>query len=221
MTTTPIAAPFLDRARHLRGLLTTDGPLAGAAIGTMPLLWTSAGTDERGPWQDPEAILDEIARIGYEGSQLGTGFPEGEPLRALLAARELRLAEVYASIAVTVDGPTDEALADVRERLRLLVAGRGEVLCIAVDGSPDRNEVAGHADDADTPHMTDAGWDAFVALLRVVSAETRSAGARIAFHPHAGTYVETPAEVERLAAAIDARRTAAVPRRRARHRGRR
>jgi hypothetical protein len=112
MTTTPIAAPLLDRARHLRDLLTTDGPLAGAAIGTMPLLWTSTGTDGRGPWQDPEAILDEIARSGYEGSQLGTGFPEGEPLRAMLAARELRLAEVYASIAVTVDGPTDEALAE-------------------------------------------------------------------------------------------------------------
>jgi inosose dehydratase len=52
--------------------------------------------------------------------------------------------------------------------------------------------------------MTDTGWDRLVALLRTVAAETRAAGVRIAFHPHAGTYVETPAEVDRLAAAINA-----------------
>jgi inosose dehydratase len=37
-----------------------------------------------------------------------------------------------------------------------------------------------------------------------VAAETRAAGARIAFHPHAGTFVETPQEVERLASSIGA-----------------
>jgi len=52
--------------------------------------------------------------------------------------------------------------------------------------------------------MSDAGWDALIALLRTVSAETRAAGSRVAFHPHAGTFIETPAEVDRLAAALDA-----------------
>jgi inosose dehydratase len=78
------------------------------------------------------------------------------------------------------------------------------VLCVALDGSPDRDVAAGHATDSDTPQMTDGGWHRLVGLLRTVATETREAGARVAFHPHAGTYVETPAEVERLAAAIDA-----------------
>ena len=204
MTSAPAATNLVERARHLRGLLASRGPLGGASVGTVPILWNNVDIAELRLGTDAEVILDDIARTGYDGCQLGLGFPEGEDLRATLAARELRLAEVYASIPATVDGPTPGALTEVRERLRLLVAGGGEVFCIALDGSPGRNEAAGHATDADTPQLTDAGWDALVELLRTVSTETRVAGARVAFHPHAGTFVETPAEVERLAAAIDA-----------------
>jgi inosose dehydratase len=204
MTTAPAATALVERARYLRGLLATDGPLSGAPIGTVPILWNNVDIAELRLGTRADAILDDIARVGYDGCQLGIGFPEGETLRSALAARELRLAEVYASIPATVDGPTDGAADEVRERLRLLVAGRGEVFCVALDGSPDRDVAAGHATDDGTPQLTDAGWDRLVALLRAVAAETRAAGARIAFHPHAGTYVETPAEVERLAAAIDA-----------------
>jgi inosose dehydratase len=204
MTTVPAASALVERARHLRALLATDGPLAGAPIGTVPILWNNVDFAELRLGTRADAILDDIARVGYDGCQLGLGFPEGEALRSTLAARELRLAEVYASIPTTIDGPTDGALDEVRERLQLLVAGGGEVFCVALDGSPDRDLAAGHATDDDTPQLTDAGWDRLVALLQTVAAETRATGARIAFHPHAGTYVETPAEVERLAAAIDA-----------------
>jgi inosose dehydratase len=204
VTSTPAASPLVERARHLRGLLASHGPLAGASIGTVPILWNNVDIAELRLGTDAEAILDDIARTGYDGCQLGLGFAEGKELRTTLAARELRLAEVYGSIPATVDGPTADALAEVRERLRLLMAGGGEVFCIALDGSPGRNEAAGHATDPDTPSMTDRGWEALIALLRTIAAETRAAGARIAFHPHAGTFVETPVEVERLAAAIDA-----------------
>jgi inosose dehydratase len=204
MTTAPAQSALLERARHLRGLLASHGPLADAPIGTVPILWNNVDIAELRLGTHAEAILDDIARLGYDGCQLGLGFPGGNELRSTLADRELRLAEVYASISATVDGPTDAALGEVRERLQLLVAGGGEVLCVALDGSPDRDVTAGHATDSDTPQMTDAGWNRLVGLLRTVAAETREAGARIAFHPHAGTYVETPAEVERLAAAIDA-----------------
>jgi len=204
MTTAPPASALVERARHLRMLLATDGPLSGAPIGTVPILWNNVDFAELRLGTRADDILDDIARLGYDGCQLGLGFPQGEALRSTLAARELRLAEVYASIAATVDGPTEGALDEVRERLRLLIAGGGEVFCVALDGSPDRDVAAGHATDDDTSRMTDAGWDRLVALLRTVAAETRAAGARIAFHSHAGTYVETPAEVDRLAAAIDA-----------------
>jgi inosose dehydratase len=206
MTSSPPAgasAAILEQGARLRRRLAAGGPLSGASIGTVPILWNNVDIPELRLGTTAETILDDIARTGFDGCQLGLGFPEGDALRTTLAARKLRLAEVYASIPATVDGPTATALDEVRERLRLLVAGGGEVLCIAFDGSPDRDPFAGRAADPATPRLTSAGWTATLALLETIAAETTAAGARIAFHPHAGTYVETPEEVERLAGLID------------------
>jgi inosose dehydratase len=198
------APSVAEQTVRLRRALATAGPLGQARIGTVPILWNNVDIVELRLGTAAAAILDDIARTGYDGCQLGLAFPEGDELRAALAARHLRLAEVYASIPATVDGPTIGALDEVRERLRLLRAGGGEVLCIAFDGSPDRDAFAGRAADPATPRLTDDGWAHTIALLETIAAETRAAGARIAFHPHAGTYIETPDEVERLAGSIDA-----------------
>jgi inosose dehydratase len=200
---TPGAA-IVDQAARLRRRLAADGALGSVSIGIAPILWNNVDIAELRLGTAAATILDDITRTGYDGCQLGLGFPEGDNLRAALAARDLGLAEVYASIPGTVDGPTATALDDVRDRVRLLGAGGGEVLCIAFDVSPDRNAVAGWAADPGAPRLTDDGWARTIELLATVSAETRVAGGRIAFHPHAGTYIETPDEVERLAASIDA-----------------
>jgi inosose dehydratase len=200
----PPSPAIVEQGARLRRRLAAGGPFAGASIGTVPILWNNVDVAELRLGTAAEAILDDIARTGYDGVQLGLGFPEGEALRTTLALRDLRLAEVYASIPATVAGPTATALDEVRERLRLLVAGGGEVLCVAFDGSPDRERVAGRTADPATPRLSDDGWARTIELLETVSTETRATGARIVFHPHAGTYVETPDEVERLAASIDA-----------------
>jgi inosose dehydratase len=203
MTAAPPVTGIVEGAARLRRRLATDGPLAAAPVGTVPILWNNVDVAELRLGTAASSILDDIARTGYDGCQLGLGFPDGDELRAELRARGLRLAEVYASVVATVDGPVATALAAARERLRLLVAGGGEVLCIAFDGSRDRDGFAGRAHDPATPRLTDDGWARTIELLETISAETRAAGARIAFHPHAGTYVETPDEVARLAASID------------------
>ena len=202
-----VASPppeVLEQGLRLRRVLASDGPLGRAPIGTVPILWNNVDVAELRLGIDAERVLDDITRTGYDGTQLGLGFPEGDALRGVLAARRLRLAEVYAAIPATQDGPTASALAEVRERVRLLAAGGGEVLCIAFDGSADRDAFAGRATDPATPRLTDAGWRRTIDLLVAVAEDVRAAGARIAFHPHAGTYVETPDEVERLASSIPA-----------------
>jgi inosose dehydratase len=177
--------------------------LPGAAIGTVPILWNNVDLADLRHGTDALTILDEIARTGYEGTQLGIGYPEGETLHEALAARRLRLAEVYLSIPASVDGPTPEAMAIGRERVRLLRDGGGEVLVIALDISPDRDVCAGRAGEPGTPVMTDAGWAALLKTVHALSTEVVAAGRRAAFHPHAGTFIETPAEVDRLVAGLD------------------
>jgi len=198
-----MSALAVDRP-DLRATLRRPGDaLPRASIGTVPILWNNVDLADLRHGTDATTILDEIARIGYEGTQLGIGFPDGETLRAALAERRLGLAEVYLSIPATVDGPTAEAMAIGRERARLLHDGGGEVLVIALDLSPDREACAGRANEPGTPVMTDAGWAALLATVHALATDVVAAGHRAAFHPHGGTFVETPAEVERLVAGLD------------------
>ena len=174
--------------------------LPDASIGTVPILWRHSAPDGSVVVPDPVTILDEIARIGYEGTQLDDGLPEGAELRSLLARRDLGLAEVYAALPASPTGLGEDALAIGRERLRLLVEGAGDILCVALDGTPDRDARAGRAGSDGTPRLSDGAWAELADILHTLADETNAAGRRLAFHPHAGTYVETPAEVERLVA---------------------
>jgi inosose dehydratase len=177
--------------------------LPRASIGTVPILWNNVDVEELRLGTDAATLLDEIARLGFEGTQLGLGYPEGAELRAMLAARDLQLAEVYAALPATEGGLDADALAVGRERLRLLDVGGGDVLCVALDGSPDRDARAGRAGSDGTPRFTDDAWGGLAAVLHTLADETIAAGHRLAFHPHAGTYIETPAEVARLIASTD------------------
>jgi inosose dehydratase len=186
-------------AIRLRDRLRRPGDaLSRASIGTVPILWNNVDVPELRLDAPASTVIDEIARTGYEGTQLGLGFPEGAPLRAALSKRGLRLAEVYAAIPVTADGPDGNAAEIVRERLRILVAGDGEVLCMALESSPERSIFAGRAVGRDTPRLSEPGWRALAELLNELALQTTEAGRRAVFHPHVGTFVETPDEVGRL-----------------------
>lgn len=186
-----------DARGHLRG---DHDALPRASIGTVPILWYNASD---GVGWDGASILDEISRLGYEGTQLGHDFPSGHALRDELTRRNLRLAEVYAALPCTVDGPNDDALDVARACLRALHDARGDVLCVAVDGSADRDLAGGRAGQPGTPAFTDAAWVALADVLHTIADEAAALGHPTVFHPHAGTYVETPAEIERLLTTTD------------------
>jgi inosose dehydratase len=191
----------------LRSRLRLPGDaLPKTRIGIVPILWNNVDVEELRLGTSAATILEEIARLGYDGTQFGLGFPEGEELRTALTARGLRLAEVYAALPATADGLANDALAIGRERLRLLHDGGGDVLCVALNGSAGREERAGRADQPGTPRLSDAAWHGLATMLHTLADETIRAGHRLAFHPHAATFVETPDEVDRLVTETDGAR---------------
>ena len=177
--------------------------LSDASIGIAPMLWatTAAEADRAAP--EPLGILDEIARVGYEGTQYRPGFPTGGALRDALARRGLRLAEVYVPLPATVDGPGAEALDVAASLLALLHEAGGEMLCLALHGSPDRDLHAGRATEAGTPVLTEAGWAGLAETVHAIADRANDLGHPVSFHPHAGTLVETVAEAERLLRTTD------------------
>lgn len=187
------------------GLRRPDDPLARASIGVVPIPWNNADCPDLTPFVPADVVLGEIARLGFEGTQAGIGYPEGPELAAELGRRGLRLAEVYAALPCGPAGPAPDALDAGRDRLRALVAAGGDVLVVALDLSPGRQERAGRAAAPGTPRLPDAVWDDLARILETLAAEAEAAasGRRVAFHQHAGTYVETPDELDRLLAALD------------------
>ena len=145
-------------------------------------------------------ILDGIARLGYEGTQLGHDFPRGHELPTRTERAPPAAGRGVRRPPGTVDGPSADALDVARTSLHELHDARGDVLCVAVDGSADRDAAGGRADRPGTAAFTEAAWDSLVGVLHAISDEAAALGHPTVFHPHAGTYVETPVEIERLRA---------------------
>ncbi len=78
--------------------------------------------------------------------------------------------------------------------------GGGEVLVVAVDGGGERDAWSGRVTDG-APQWKAAAFQGLAELLgELVAAAPDSV--RIAFHPHTATWVESPDEVEALAARL-------------------
>ena len=167
------------------------------SIGCVPILWNNVDLPDLAPTVPYGEILDAFARLGYEGTQHGRGFPEGAALQAELSRRTLRFAELYCALPADANGLTDGADAMAHDDLARLVAAGGEVLVVALDGSPERDALSGRID-GDAPRW---GADAHDRLARLLAqlAEEAPDGVRVAFHPHTATWIEAPDEVDALA----------------------
>ena len=107
-----------------------------AKIGIVHILWANDDLPDLTPPIEPLHILDEIARLGFEGTQLAGSFPRGAALDEALAARALRIAEVYACIECDADGPVPGALEVGRAKLAELHAAHGDTLVAALPVGP-------------------------------------------------------------------------------------
>lgn len=153
------------------------------------------------PWP---RVLDEVARAGYAGIELGPlGYlPNGAALLTELETRELEL----------VAGFVFEPLHDMQARNGALraatatcevLAEAGAAHLVIIQGfTPERERAAGRPGAA--PALTEPEW---ATLIESVHSIARLAadehGLSPCFHPHAGTHVEFEPEIERLIARTD------------------
>jgi inosose dehydratase len=183
---------FSSRSGHRQPL---DGrTLLECPVGLVPLGWPD-------PTDDPDGVLAEIAGLGYEGVQYGSPGPEPQTVVARFDRHGIGFAERYFAIRCTPDGPAQDSLDEAESLLRELRTVGGRNMVAALDGSPDRDRHAGRASRA--PRLSPAGWDRLTELLEQVARRAADSDVLVSFHPHAGTYVETPAESQRLLEGCD------------------
>jgi inosose dehydratase len=174
-------------------------------VGNAPVSWGVYGADRPNP---PFArVLDDIAAAGYEGTELGPyGYLPTTPdaLAAELRKRKLGLGSSFVPLPLEDAGRRAQSVDSALAVARLLASqGVGELI-IADDEDPRRTRIAGRIPKDGSAGWSDKEWREAVTTLNTVAASLRDAlGMRVVVHHHAGTFVETPAEIDRLLAETD------------------
>lgn len=172
-------------------------------IANAPCSWgiieNIAGT--RGQYK---TVLTEMQATGYDGTELGDwGFMPTDPaqLRAELANYELQLLGSWVSVMLHDVNQHEQSAADAVRTAKLLaeVGGQDCKIVLGNDpyGDPLRTKNAGRI----TPDMgmDEAQWTIFAEGANMVAQRVMDeTGLKTVFHHHIGTWIETPAEVERL-----------------------
>jgi inosose dehydratase len=172
--------------------------LVSLPIGVVPIVWNNVDLRDLGPEVPATDVLAAATRLGFAGVQFGRGFPEGEELVRELQASGLRLAERYCELPSDREGLAIGARSAAFDLLERTIASGGEVLVVALAAGGERDAWAGRALDAAAPRWPEAAVDELAELL-VELAVAAGDRCRVAFHPHAATWIETADEVDRLA----------------------
>jgi inosose dehydratase len=150
----------------------------------------------------PDEVLASIAHAGYEATELGPpGYlGTGDELRERLASAGLALAGGFIPVRLSEPAHWEEDLATMARTLDLFeAAGGGEAHAIlADDGSPKRLANPGRAVTDRALGLGEDGWRRLAEGVARACELARGRGFGVSFHPHTGSYVEAPWEIERL-----------------------
>jgi inosose dehydratase len=165
--------------------------LAGA-----PISWGVCEVPGWGLMLPPERVLGEMASLGLRATELGPiGYLPLDPgeLRALLDRHGLRLVAAFVPL-VLHEPSVDDARAEADRLAALLAVAGAEVFVASVV-----------VDQAWSPRieLDDREWGRVVRHLAVIEEVVAAHGLSLALHPHAGTLVETAADVQRVLATSD------------------
>lgn len=158
---------------------------------------------------DYSRVLDEIAASGYSGTELGDwGFMPTDParLRAELDQRHLKMLGSWVNVNFQDKDRHEESTEACVRTAKLLAAVGGSKALVVLGPDPYTNPMRSLNSGRIRPEMSldDAGWRVFAEgtnhAARRVMDET---GLRSVLHHHTGTWIETPAETERIMAMTD------------------
>jgi inosose dehydratase len=150
----------------------------------------------------PGELLAEVAAAGYEGVELGPpGYlGHGDELGARLARAGLELTGGWCPIRFSEPEVLDDDLRELGRTLDLFeAAGAFAARPVFGDGgSPARLANPGRGAADPSLRLDEEGWTRFADGLARAESLARARGFAPVFHAHTSTYVEAPAEIDRL-----------------------
>jgi inosose dehydratase len=178
-------------AGETRATRRIDDRLAGA-----PISWGACEIPGWGVMPSPDGVLAEMAELGLRGTELGApGFFPDDPERISELLTRYGLELVGGFVALVLHEPDLSAAIDEARRSARLISDAGGRMFV----------VASVQDlEWSAPQELDAeGWARLGQHLNEIEALAGEYGLTVAFHPHAGTLVETAEQVERALEVIE------------------
>jgi inosose dehydratase len=156
-----------------------------------PITWGICEVPGWGYQMAAERVLSQMRSLGLRATELGpAGFLPTGSERALLDEHGLSLVAGFVPAVLHDPSSLEEELAVVEAAADRISALGGSVLVLAASTGAVGYEEAGRLDAA--------GWSALADAIDRVERSAAARGLRVALHPHHGTVVERPEDVERL-----------------------
>lgn len=165
--------------------------------------------DYSGPsWEQPYTkILNEMAECGYEGTELGPYgyFPvDAKVLRPDLEERGLQMLSSFVPVNLAEPSAAEEAVRRIQEVGALLSALGAPCIIVADYQSKAREAIAGRVPADGSASLSSKQWTQVASFGREAKRVASDFGLDLVFHPHVGTFIETPEETERFFDAVSA-----------------
>jgi inosose dehydratase len=174
-------------------------------LGNAPVSWGVFEAD--GPNPPFETVLDAIVETGYAATELGPyGYLPTDPatLGRELDRRKLTLASSFLPIALEDKAHREVSVQKALTVARLLAVRKVEELIVADEERPARTRIAGRVPKDGSAGWRDPEWKEATSTLHAIARALRDElGMRVVVHHHAGTHLETQAEIDRLLAETD------------------
>jgi inosose dehydratase len=156
-------------------------------------------------------LVEAMAAAGYAGSELGPPgyFGTGRQVGELLAAHDLQLVGSFLPLRFSREDGFAEDVRDLEATLTMLAEasdGRERPVVLLSDAfcEPDRMRYAGAIEAHPETWLGDERRALLFDNAHRAAELCRERGFAVSFHPHAGTYIESPREVDGLLEHMDA-----------------
>ena len=169
-------------------------------VGNAPVSW--AVYEAHLPNPPFETVLDAIAEAGYDGTELGPfGYlpTTRDALARELEARHLTLGSSFVPVALEDTSARPAVLAHALKVASLLAQFGVKELIVADDEDPRRTRAAGRIPADGSLGWTSEEWKVATETLELIASRVMEEhGLRVVVHHHAGTFIETPQEIDRM-----------------------
>jgi inosose dehydratase len=165
-------------------------------LATNPIGWSNDDLRELGGETPLETCLSEARLAGFTGIELGHKFPRDATILGPILTRHGLLPVSGWYSANLLERDTAEELAAMGSHLALLRDLGCEVLILAETSNAIHTDRASPLSRRSV--MTDEQWPIFASRLTALADAVADFGLSVAYHHHAGTIVQTEAEIDRL-----------------------